>query len=140
MPRHEYGINPQTGLGGVEQARELKRLEILSGANRFSAFVRNPYSELEESSWLDQRQQAEAVLAGGTLAEDATLAVLAAKDGVTVEIFARRVLANVERAKLVVNTIVPQQQAYEKQLKAAQTMEAITAIIVNYTPPEGLGL
>lgn len=138
MPRHERGVDPQTGLGGLEQARELKRREILSGANRFSAYVKNPYSELEESSWVDQRQQAEAVLAGETLAEDDTLSVLAAKDGVSVEDFARRVLANVERAKMVVNAIVPQQQAFEKQLKAAATIEEITAISVRYTPPEGL--
>lgn len=138
MPRYEQGIDPTTGLSGLEKFRALKRREILEGANSFATLVKSPYSELECLSWSEQRTQAERVLAGETLPADALLVTLAQANSVDVSDFALRVLANVQRAEAVTKAVVSQQQAYELAVKAATTPEAVTAVVVAYSLPESV--
>lgn len=128
----------------LEEYYDAKRAEIILGSNTYAGQVKARYSALEVDSWSLQQAQAETVLAGGTLPDDALLTVLAAANGVSVQSFARRIMANVTKAETITKSIVAQQQAYETQLKTIMTdettdsaakIEAIQGIAVAYTLP-----
>lgn len=126
--RSENGINPSTGLSGVEHAREAKRREIIAAADACAGLVKARYSALEVDSWAIQQAQAERVIAGESLPEGALLTALAAANGVDIREFAGRVMANVGTAEAVTKLVIAQQQSLEARLKAAATEEEIAAI------------
>lgn len=140
----EQLVNPEPIPPTLEDQYAAKVAEIISGSNSYAGQVKARYSALEVDSWSLQQAQAETVLAGGTLPDDALLTVLAAANGVSVQSFARRIMANVTKAETITKSIVAQQQAYETQLKAimadettdsAAKIEAIQGIAVAYTLP-----
>lgn len=126
-------------------AGERKLGEIMAGSNACAALVKARYSVLEVDSWPVQQAQAETVLAGGALADDALLTTLAAANNISLEDFARRVMANVAAAEAVTRSILAQQQAYETRLKAimadesaetAARIQAIQGLTVAYAMPD----
>lgn len=119
----------------LEEVKRAKTQEILNESNRYAALVKEGYSTLEVDSWAIQAEQAQRVINGETLPDDALLRVLAAANNVTIEEFAGRVLVNVAKADAATKIIVGQQQAFELRVKNAMTVEEVQAIEVVYILP-----
>lgn len=133
---------PQYNGPPLEQVHATKVQEILTGATACAAVLKSRYSELEVDSWALQAAQAEKVLAGEALAEDALIVVLAAANSVSVDVFAQRVMANVTAAEQVTKAVVSQQQAMELLVKSimgdatlsdVEKVQELTSIVVAYS-------
>ncbi len=119
----------------LAEASAAKLAEILADANAMSAAIKAKYSQPEIDSWQLQEAEARALLGDVNAASTSAALVmdLAANDGVSPLEFAKRIVANAESAAAAAKSIILQQQAMEKLVKAAQSVEAVQAVSVNYT-------
>ena len=116
---------------GLEEARAAKLLEIIAGANAMSAAIKAKYSQPEIDSWQQQEAEARALLADAD-APGQLVRKLAANAGVTPLEFAGRIIGNAEAAAAATEAIILQQQAMEKAVKEAGSVEAVLAVTVDY--------
>ena len=135
LPPEPEPLSPEEAL---EEANTGKYAEILAGANAMDAAIKARYSTPEISSFEQQRQGAEIIIASATAqgtpgSPVALVRGLAAAEGVSAVDFAERILFNVAQASSALEIILLQQRAYEAALKKAATPEEIEDIKINYT-------
>ena len=117
-------------LMGIQAIKTAKIAEILSGANAMSTAIKAKYSQPEIDSWQLQEAEARAVIAGSTVAPLVTK--LAANAGVTALEFAQRIISNADAAAAATEAIILQQQAMERAVKEAVSVEAVQSVKVEY--------
>lgn len=135
MPRIDKGLNPVTGLSGMENAKAMKLAEINAECERVMASVTATYPQSEMLTFDKQEQEARAYLtdAGASVP---LLAALAASRGLELPELVRRVLAKADAFAVVSGAIVGQRQAMEDRLALARSVADVDGIDVTYTMPE----
>lgn len=134
MPRIDRGVNPVTGLSGLEDARAMKLAEINAACERAMASVTATYPQSEMLTFDKQEQEARAYLADST-ASVPLLSALSASRGLDLQELVRRVIAKADAFAAVSGAIVGQRQAMEDRLALAQSVADVDSIDVAYTMP-----
>ena len=135
MPRTDVGVNPVTGLSGLENARAIKLAEINAACERVMAAVTAGYPQSELLTFDKQEQEARAYTADAG-ASVPLLSALAASRGLALAELVRRVIVKADAFAAVSGVVVGQRQALEDRLALAATTAEVDAISVVYTLPE----
>lgn len=135
MSRIDTGVNPRTGLSGIENAKALKLAEINVEYERVMARVTATYPQSEMLTFDKQEQEARAYLADSA-ASVPLLSALSISRGLDMPELVRRVISKADAFAAVSGTIVGQMQALEDRLMLAETVADVDAIAVLYTMPE----
>ena len=135
MPRTDAGVNPVTGLSGLENARAMKLAEINAACERVMAAVTAGYPQSELLTFDKQEQEARAYTADAG-ASVPLLSALAASRGLALAELVRRVIVTADAFAAVSGVVVGQRQALEDRLALAATVAEVDAIAVVYTLPE----
>lgn len=116
----------------LDEAKAEKLAEILAGANAMSATIKARYSQPEIDSWQQQEAEARALLVDESAAAP-LVRKLAANTGVSPLSFAQRIINNADNAAMATEAIILQQQAMEKIVNEAESVENVQAMSVTYT-------
>ena len=112
---------PEDPTPSLEDAKTLKLAEILGKADMAAQVITAGYSAMEQSSWPQQRAEAEALKDDQAAAP--LLRGIADVRGIDVLVLRDKVLANVAKAEAATIALLGQQQSYEDQVRAV-TVEA----------------
>ena len=118
-------------LNNLPAIKEARLTEILTAANAMSASIKAKYSQPEIDSWQQQEVEARALLEDEDVAAP-LVCDLAANAGVTSLEFAQRIISNADAAAAATKAIILQQQAMEKAVKEAESVEAVQTVKVEY--------
>ncbi len=130
MPELEQPVEPD-----LETVREQRAKAARDAADAFMDFLTAKYSKYEKDSW--PKQEAQAVeLTSDANASAPFVRRMAARRGIDVDVLRQKIMNNVAVADFVASDILGQQQAYEDQIRAAETIEEAYAIQFEYEVPE----
>jgi len=122
---------PEEVAAEVERLKAAKLREILTKSDEAMDSLTASYSDNEKLSWPKQEAEAKALLT----APDASAPLLrgiAAARGIPLEKLRDKVLANVSVSEQATALILGTQQKYEDAVRAAETVEAVQGIEVDY--------
>jgi len=111
----------------LSQAKAAMNAAIMAGADQLRAQMMADYSDLEQSSFPYQLADAQAWTKDNT-ATTPWLSAMAVARGTTVAVLAPKVIANDAAWTALAGKIIGQQQAYQDQVTAATTVDAVNAI------------
>lgn len=120
----------------LEQAKAAKQAELVAGLEAAVAQQGAEYGPTERATWPQQAAEA-AALAVDPAAETPLLSMMATMRGITVADLAARVRRNQAAWLPLSGYVIGQRQALQDKLDAATTVEAVQAIIVTYSLPQG---
>ncbi len=119
----------------LKKVKEEKAKAARDAADAFLDALNTKYSKYEEKSWPKQEAQATELTADPNAAAP-FVRRMAARRGIDIEVLRQKIMDNVAAADFVASDILGQQQAYEDQIRAAETIEEIYAIQFDYEVPE----
>ena len=134
MPRIENGVNPATGLSGLENAKAVKLAEINAACQHALEGLTATYPERELVSFDKQESEARAYMVDEK-AQTPLLYALATARGISLDDLAQRVIAKADAFAVASGTIIGQRQAMEDRLEACQTEAEVAALTVAYSLP-----
>lgn len=117
-----------------------KLAEVKTKADAINAHLKTKYAKFEVDSFPEQQEEAQKVLAGETLADNALLmqlvagenAVLPESQKISLNDFAVRVINNVAQAKAATLGILYQLRSFETAVKLANSLEELDNINIEY--------
>ena len=130
---NDYHPNPQAALAAAKTAKLHAAAEA---AQRFIDVVAglDGVPQFERDSWASQAIEAQAWAADHN-APTPILAGIAKARGVPLDILRERALAKSNAYTALTASVAGQRQAFEDQIRAADTLAALDAIAVAYRPP-----
>lgn len=108
-------------------AKEQKHLEVIFKSNIAQNKLFDRYSQLEVLSWKDQEAEALSLMVDIN-AEAPLLRALSEARGITIESLRDKVIQNINNFKNATQQILSQQQKYEDNIKAAQSISDLDCI------------
>ena len=133
IAKDDYHPNPQAALAAAKTAKLHAAAEA---AQRFIDVVAglDGVPQFERDSWASQAIEAQAWAADHN-APTPILAGIAKARGVPLDILRERALAKSNAYTALTASVAGQRQAFEDQIRAADTLAALDAIAVAYRPP-----
>ena len=133
VDENDYHPDPQAALAGAKTAKLHAAAEA---AQRFIDVVAglDGVPQFERDSWASQAIEAQAWAADHN-APTPILAGIAKARGVPLDILRERALAKSNAYTALTASVAGQRQAFEDQIRAADTLAALDAIAVAYRPP-----
>ena len=131
MPKTERGVNVETGLTGLSQAKASKLREINAGCQEMLEALTATYPERELTSFDKQESEARAYVADSA-ALTPLLSALAAARGIALDDLVGRVIRKADAFATLSGTIIGQRQRMEDLLEACTTLEEVNGLAVSY--------
>lgn len=123
----------------IEELKASKLLEINSVYNVSTSNLVSTYPDMEVLTFDKQEQEARAWQIDNS-ASTPLIDALVLGRGIDKAELVRRIIAKADTFALATGYLTGQRQRYEDMLAAAQTAEAVAAIVPDYALPEGLSL
>lgn len=123
-----------------QQLNDAKRERINSAARKAEVFIdvitdASAVPEFERLSWAKQAEEAESWAADNSTPTPA-LARIAHSRGVPLDMLRQKALEKSRAYQTLITSVAGQRQKIEDQIKAADSLEALNAIIIEYTLPQ----
>ena len=134
MPKINYGINEETMLSGLANAKAKKLREINEGCGAMLKALTATYPDVELLTFDQQKEEAKSYLADPK-ADCPLLAPLAVARGIGLDDLCNRVLLKASAFSAASGAILGQRQAMEDLLDICTTSAEVQAIEVSYTMP-----
>lgn len=122
---------PEEIAAEVERLKAAKLHEILTKSDEAMNSLAASYSDNEKLSWPKQEAEAKALLTDPDASAQLLRGIAAAR-GIPLEELRDKVLANVSVSEQATAIILGTQQKYEDAVRAAETVEAVQEIVVDY--------
>ena len=133
IAKDDYHPDPRAALAAAKTAK------LHAAAEAAQAFIErvaglDGVPQFERDSWTSQGQEAQAWAADHN-APTPILAGIAKARGVPLDLLRERALAKSNAYTALTASVAGQRQAFEDQIRAADTLAALDAIAVAYRPP-----